>query len=166
MPYRPPVGAWRPVSVTLFFSMLIGADAAQAQSTLTITHQEVPAPTLLDLGEPGASVGDMRLWHFNGQADDGSQVRVDWKMTTTGVNPPNRVSIRESARASFRLAIRATRSFWKAWRSIPAKTRPWRSPLRPSVLLSVVRAGSPVPTAGSRRHIWTTAPGGTSFIWK
>jgi hypothetical protein len=73
----------------LVASMLVLAGAAQAQGTVTITHPEVPAPTLLDLGEPGESVGDIRLWHVNNaKADDGSDVRIDWMMTTTGVNTP------------------------------------------------------------------------------
>lgn len=91
MLYPPTVDARRHGLVTtLFLLALVVAGAAQAQSTLTITHPEVPAPTLLDLGEPGESVGDMRLWHFQAQADDGSEVRVDWRMTTTGVNAPEK----------------------------------------------------------------------------
>jgi len=64
------------------------ATSAHAASTFTVTHAEVPAPTLVDVGEPGDSVGDVRLFHFDGQGDDGSAVRIDWTMTTTAIDVP------------------------------------------------------------------------------
>jgi hypothetical protein len=76
------------VQLLLLVPILLLSSAVRAETTLTITHSEVPAPTLLDQGEPGESVGDVRLWHFDAQADDGGEVRVDWVMTTTGVNAP------------------------------------------------------------------------------
>lgn len=71
-------------------ALTVPGGAAQAQSIVTVTHPEVPVPTLIDLGETGESVGDMRLWHFDGEADDGGEVRIDWVMTTTGVDVPEK----------------------------------------------------------------------------
>jgi hypothetical protein len=59
---------------------------AIAQSTLTITHGEIPKPTLLDHGEPGRSVGDIRIWNFDAKASNGDAVNTNWIMTTTGIN--------------------------------------------------------------------------------
>jgi hypothetical protein len=72
----------------LFAATATFATSAQAQSTFTVTHPELSPPTLVDLGEPGDSVGDVRLFHFDGQGDDGSAVRVDWTMTTTAIDVP------------------------------------------------------------------------------
>ena len=57
--------------------------------TVTVTHPEVQPPTVLDLGDEGPSVGDERLFHFDGTADDGSVVSTDWVMTTTAVDTPD-----------------------------------------------------------------------------
>jgi hypothetical protein len=59
---------------------------AIAQSTLTITHGEIPKPTVLDHGEPGRSVGDIRIWNFDAKANNGDTVNTNWIMTTTGIN--------------------------------------------------------------------------------
>jgi hypothetical protein len=59
---------------------------AIAQSTLTITHGEIPKPTFLDHGEPGRSVGDIRIWNFDAKASNGDAVNTNWIMTTTGIN--------------------------------------------------------------------------------
>jgi len=56
---------------------------AVAQQTLTVTHGAVPVPTYLDLGEPGDSAGDQRIWQFDGQTADKKSVMTDWIMTTT-----------------------------------------------------------------------------------
>ncbi|CAN5536184.1 hypothetical protein BH10ACT2_BH10ACT2_14490 [soil metagenome] len=56
--------------------------------TVTVTHPEVEAPTVIDLGDEGPSVGDVRLFHFDATADDGSVVSTDWVMTTTAVDTP------------------------------------------------------------------------------
>ena len=65
-------------------SMLLFTGSALANSTLTITHGPTPAPTLLDLGEPGDSVGDVRIWRFSAKSSDNRAVMMDWLMTTTG----------------------------------------------------------------------------------
>jgi hypothetical protein len=59
---------------------------AIAQNTLTITHGEIPKPTFLDHGEPGRSVGDIRIWNFDAKASSGDAVNTNWIMTTTGIN--------------------------------------------------------------------------------
>lgn len=46
------------------------AGPAVAEQSLTISHGPVPTPTYIDLGAPGDSVGDQRIWQFNGQTDD------------------------------------------------------------------------------------------------
>lgn len=70
--------------------ILVLCSAAQAETTVTISHPEVTAPTLIDQGEPGESVGDVRIFHFDAEADDGSAVRVDWVMTTTAIDAPSK----------------------------------------------------------------------------
>lgn len=68
--------------LTMTFSSL-----SLAERLITVTHPEVPAATLLDHGAPGQSIGDIRLWHFKANSDDGAELMTDWIMTTTGVNP-------------------------------------------------------------------------------
>lgn len=57
--------------------------------TVTVSHPEVQPPTFVDLGDEGPSVGDVRLFHFDGTADDGTVVSTDWVMTTTAVDTPD-----------------------------------------------------------------------------
>lgn len=63
-------------------------DSNDSGRTVTVSHPEVQPPTYLDLGDEGPSVGDVRLFHFDGTADDGSVVTTDWTMTTTAVDSP------------------------------------------------------------------------------
>lgn len=67
----------------LIFPILFCATTALGQTSLTVTHGEVPQPTYIDLGPTGDSVGDQRLWHFTGQTLDNQPVTMDWIMTTT-----------------------------------------------------------------------------------
>jgi hypothetical protein len=60
---------------------LVGA--AAAQQSMTVTHGPVPSPTYIDLGASGDSVGDQRIWQFDGQTTDQQNVVMDWVMTTT-----------------------------------------------------------------------------------
>lgn len=53
---------------------------------LTVLHEPTPAPTYLDMGEPGNSVGDMRIWHFSGKTESGDSVVMEWNMTTTRID--------------------------------------------------------------------------------
>jgi len=71
--------------ILIFFLAFFSLNAI-AQSTLTITHGEIPKPTLLDHGEPGQSVGDIRIWNFGAKASNGDTVNTNWIMTTTGIN--------------------------------------------------------------------------------
>lgn len=63
-------------------------DSDNKGRTVTVNHPEVQPPTFLDLGDEGPSVGDVRLFHFDGTSDDGSVVSTDWVMTTTAVDTP------------------------------------------------------------------------------
>ena len=74
----------------LVSSALLMSGAAHARSVITVTHPEAPKPTLIDLGAPGNSVGDQRLWHFKATASDGTAVRTDWIMTTTAIDAPEK----------------------------------------------------------------------------
>ncbi len=65
-------------------SMLFFSGLALANTTLTITHGPTPAPTLLDMGEPGDSGGDVRIWRFSAKSSDNQAVMMDWLMTNTG----------------------------------------------------------------------------------
>ena len=68
---------------------------AHADSTLTVSHGEVTAPTYIDLGDPGQSVGDQRIWHYDGQDDKNAKVTMDWVMTTTATtNKPDTLESR------------------------------------------------------------------------
>lgn len=63
---------------------------ASADSTITVSHGEVAAPTYIDLGVSGQSVGDQRIWHYDGQDDKSAKVTMDWVMTTTATtNTPD-----------------------------------------------------------------------------
>ncbi len=64
---------------TVFF-----CGVAVADTTLSITHGPTPAPTVIDMGEQGDSVGDVRIWRFSAKSSDNQDVMMDWLMTTTG----------------------------------------------------------------------------------
>lgn len=70
---------------TIFSLFLLTALAqpAFAAETITVLHGKVPAPTVIDLGPAGDTVGDERIWHFLGTAPDGSTVIIDFIMTNT-----------------------------------------------------------------------------------
>lgn len=55
--------------------------------TVTVTHGPVPAPVLVDLGVPGNSVGDQRIFRFDAQSRR-TAVHMDWIMTTTALDTP------------------------------------------------------------------------------
>lgn len=86
---RPQFGA-RAVqfAVATALAVAIAGCSDDTGRTITVSHPEVPAPTYVDLGDEGPSVGDIRLWHFDATADEGSTVQTDWVMTTTGVDVP------------------------------------------------------------------------------
>lgn len=57
---------------------------AFAGSTITLTHGKAPDPTYIDLGTPGESVGDQRIWQFNATSANNETVVMDWVMLTMG----------------------------------------------------------------------------------
>jgi hypothetical protein len=78
--------------ISLFTSI-----SAQASETLTVVHQALTAPTLIDNGLPGQSVGDVRIFQFDAQTTSGDNITVDWIMTTTGVEKSSMGEYRMSA---------------------------------------------------------------------
>ena len=63
---------------------------AYADTTFTVSHGEVAAPIYIDMGDPGQSVGDQRIWHYDGHDDKNAKVTMDWVMTTTATtNKPD-----------------------------------------------------------------------------
>ena len=58
---------------------------AHAEEILTVTHPAIPAPTYIDHGKPGESVGDVRIWQFTAKTNKGDVLTTDWIMTTTGI---------------------------------------------------------------------------------
>jgi len=72
------------LSLTTLVLLTSVSNIASAQTTLTVTHGPVPTPTYIDLGAPGDSAGDQRIWEFDGRTSDQESVVTDWIMTTTG----------------------------------------------------------------------------------
>ena len=64
-------------------------DGNRDSRVITVTHPATPDPTYVDLGDPGASVGDQRIWNFAGEDEDGNAVDTNWVMTTTAVDYPD-----------------------------------------------------------------------------
>lgn len=83
-----PVAAMAAVVALSLAVPLAGCSADEDGRTVTVTHGEVPKPTLVDNDPPGASPGDVRIWHFDGRQVGGGEVRTDWTMTTTAVDAP------------------------------------------------------------------------------
>ena len=74
------------ISMGVGILLLLATATTQVNANeLTVLHDATPPPAYLDLGAPGDSVGDMRIWHFNGKTQDGTEVVMDWIMTTTGL---------------------------------------------------------------------------------
>ncbi len=63
-------------------------DDSDTGRIVTVSHPEVQPPTLLDLGDEGPSVGDQRVFHLDGTADDGSAVTIEFVMITTAIDSP------------------------------------------------------------------------------
>jgi hypothetical protein len=77
------------VAVLLAGVGLAGCANDERAVTVVVRHGPVPAPTLVDLGTPGASVGDQRIFHFPGTTG-GREVSTDWIMTTVAVDAPEK----------------------------------------------------------------------------
>lgn len=58
--------------------------SALAGETITLTHGKAPTPVYIDLGTPGESIGDQRIWQFDSKNADGETVVMDWLMVTMG----------------------------------------------------------------------------------
>ncbi len=81
----------------VFLISLFTSISAQASETLTVVHPALAAPTLIDNGLPGQSVGDVRIFQFDAQTTSGDKITVDWIMTTTGVDQSSMGEYRMSA---------------------------------------------------------------------
>jgi hypothetical protein len=73
-------------SILPLFLITAFAQPAFAAQTITVLHGKVPAPTVIDLGPVGDSVGDERIWHFLGTLPDNSAVSIDFIMITTALS--------------------------------------------------------------------------------
>ena len=73
--------------VALVLTVTLVAEATYANaSDLSVTHPATPAPTYIDLGPPGDSPGDVRVFHFEGKTREKKTVVMEWIMTTTGID--------------------------------------------------------------------------------
>lgn len=68
----------------IFGALLALTQHASAGTAVTVIHGQTPDPTYIDLGLPGDSVGDQRIWQFSGKTTDDVNVIMDWIMVTTG----------------------------------------------------------------------------------
>jgi len=68
-------------------AVLTAAGRGNHPRTVTVTHGPAATPTYVDLGTPGASTGDQRIFHFDAQSGR-TVVHMDWIMTTTAVDSP------------------------------------------------------------------------------
>lgn len=79
----------RRVTVIVAMLLLVLASCGEpGAQTVTVTHAPPPAPTYLDHGDEGPSVGDVRVFHFDAATSDGETVSTDWTMTTTAIDVP------------------------------------------------------------------------------
>ena len=75
--------------LALAIALVVGACSASGGRTVTVTHGEVTA-SLVDLGAPGASVGDVRIFEITtGVEGETTTGRLDAMLTTTGENVPD-----------------------------------------------------------------------------
>lgn len=65
--------------------ILLASNMSMAATRIVVSHPEIEAPTFIDQGKPGQSIGDVRIWQFEAKANDGTVVTTDWILTTTGV---------------------------------------------------------------------------------
>ncbi len=76
------------VAAVVLAAVLTGCSGSSSGRIVTVTHPEVPTPTVIDTGVAGPSPGDERIWHFDGEQAGGGVVRTDWVMTTTAIDQP------------------------------------------------------------------------------
>lgn len=84
------IGTRRLAALVAMFALVLAAcgSAATATSEITVLHPPVPEPTLLAVNAGESSVGDVRIFHFDGETDTGDPVTIDWIMTTTAIDAP------------------------------------------------------------------------------
>lgn len=146
------------IALTTLFSL-----SANAETTLTVTHPEIPAPTLLDHGQSGESVGDVRIWRFPAATAKGELVNTDWIMTTTGVVDSKEIQYRmTSATLSFGKGTADQLSF-KVLLNMRARRLPYKTQPQPPAPSLAGLEGSPMQRAGWKQSIYPMEPGATCF---
>ena len=58
---------------------------SSSERTVTVNHGAAPTPVYIDLGDTGASAGDVWLFSYDATSSDGQKVHSDVIMTTTGL---------------------------------------------------------------------------------
>ena len=51
--------------------ILLASNMSMAATKIVVSHPEIEAPTFIDHGKPGQSIGDVRIWQFEAKANDG-----------------------------------------------------------------------------------------------
>lgn len=72
-------------TITLAFVACLAATTVACAETVVVRHGATPDPVYLDLGAEGESAGDQRLFAFDGAADEGQPVAMQFVLTTTTV---------------------------------------------------------------------------------
>jgi hypothetical protein len=72
----------RYLSLLIAFTLVLPG-IALASETLIVSHGATPQPVYLDLGDVGDSVGDQRIFSFDGESSEGATVAMHWVLTTT-----------------------------------------------------------------------------------
>jgi hypothetical protein len=81
-------------SLVMASAIIASSMSVAAETKITVSHPEIAAPTYIDHGKPGQSIGDIRIWQFEAKANDGALVTTDWILTTTGVAPDSGMEYR------------------------------------------------------------------------
>ena len=70
-------------SLLLISITCLCSTVALAAETLKVSHGIPPQPVYLDLADSGESVGDQRIFSFEGASSTGQDVAMHWVLTTT-----------------------------------------------------------------------------------
>lgn len=76
------------------FAIITSSVSIAAERKIVVSHPEITAPTYIDHGASGQSIGDVRIWQFEAKANDGALVTTDWILTTTGFVPDSGMEYR------------------------------------------------------------------------
>lgn len=112
------------LKVLIVTTAIFSSGLSLAQTKIIVTHPEVQAPTFLDHGKPGQSIGDVRLWHFPAKANDGTNITTDWIMTTTGVVSDKGVEYRITSAVFLLMTALKIKSSSRGLQNIRALKRP------------------------------------------